>query len=88
MLNFQVDGMSCDHCRRAVTAAFDRWRPKPGSRSIWIPAGDSGGYRRREALRRPSAAPAMKQIALHADAGLTLTGMPSGLPGRRSVVRR
>jgi len=28
MLNFQVDGMSCDHCRRAVTAAFDRCRPQ------------------------------------------------------------
>jgi len=28
MLNFQVDGMSCDHCRRAVTAAIRQVAPQ------------------------------------------------------------
>ena len=28
MLNFQVEGMSCDHCRSAVTAAIRRVAPQ------------------------------------------------------------
>jgi len=61
MLNFQVDGMSCDQLSRAVTAAIRQVasQARVGGRSGFRP-GDMGDTGARRPSRRPSAAPAMK----------------------------